>query len=418
MQTPRVHTVRRSAPTTGGRQHERGTAAVNAPHRLALAHDYLIQMGGAERVVASMVRRYPGSPLYTSAVRRGTLLPEFAEADIRTSWMQRLPGIESQFKKYFALYPCGFRSFNTVTEPTLWVSASTFAKCLPFSSATASVLYCHNPTRFLWLAGEEYVDKEVRVPWKNQIVRSLVPWLRRIDFSAAQTFDVIVANSEAVRKRIAEVYHRDATVIHPPVQVDRFTPTADHDGYYIVVSRLVAYKALERAVIACSRSGRRLVVVGEGPDRKRLEALAGPTVFFAGWKSDAEVKTLMERSRGLIFPAVEDFGIAPVEAHACGKPVIAFAGGGALETVAEGQTGCFFHSPTPESALEAIERSEKISWNPGFIRGNAERFCEDHFHYLTSQAMEQAEAIREQRVGQGQHGTLGALSLSGRHQLV
>ena len=325
---------------------------MSEPQTIALAHDYLIQMGGAERVVASMVRRHPGSPLYTSAVRRETLLPEFARADIRTSWMQRLPGIETQFKKYFALYPYGFRSFKAVTEPALWVSASTFAKCLPFSPETASVLYCHNPTRFLWLAGEEYVDKEVRFPWANKIVRAMVPWLRDIDFHAAQGFDVIVANSEAVRKRIAQVYHRDSTVIHPPVEVDRFSPTREHDGYYIVVSRLVAYKALERAVVACSMSGRRLMVVGEGPDRKRLEGLAGPTVTFAGWQSDAEVKMLMERSCGLIFPAVEDFGIAPVEAQACGKPVIAFAGGGALETVIEGRTGCFFHRPTADSTLE------------------------------------------------------------------
>ncbi len=365
---------------------------MNEPVQLALAHDYLIQMGGAERVVASMVRRYPGSPLYTSAVRRDTLLPEFEKTDIRTSWMQRLPGIESQFKKYFALYPYAFRSFEAVSAPSLWVSASTFAKCLPFSSKTASVLYCHNPTRFLWLAGEAYVDSEVRIPWANRIVHWLVPWLRRIDFNAAQSFDIIVANSEAVRKRIAEYYRREAVVIHPPVQLDRFKPSAESDGYYIVVSRLVAYKAIDRAVIACSKSGRRLVVVGKGPDRKRLEGLAGPTVTFTGWASDAEVQRLMERSSGLIFPTVEDFGIAPVEAQACGKPVIAFAGGGALETVIDGVTGCFFQQQTVESLLAALDRAEKTLWNPEAIRKNAECYSEERFHELTSRALAQAAA--------------------------
>ena len=148
---------------------------------MTLAHDYLIQMGGAERVVASMVRHNPASPLYTSAVRRDTLLPEFEKTDIRTSWMQRLPAIGSQFKKYFPLYPWAFRSFPEVRSSALWVSASTFAKCIRFSSRTASVLYCHNPTRFLWLAGAEYVDSEVRIPWANRMVHGLVPWLRRID---------------------------------------------------------------------------------------------------------------------------------------------------------------------------------------------------------------------------------------------
>ena len=367
---------------------------MNEPVKLALAHDYLIQMGGAERVVASMVRRHPASPLYTSAVRRDTLLPEFEKTDIRTSWMQRLPGIESQFKKYFALYPYAFRSFEPVSAPSLWVSASTFAKCLPFSTKTASVLYCHNPTRFLWLAGAEYVDSEVRIPWANRMVHWLVPWLRRIDFEAAQSFDIVVANSEAVRKRIAEYYRREARVIHPPVQLDRFTPSSDHEGYYIVVSRLVAYKAIDRAVMACRQSGRRLVVVGKGPDQKRLEELAGPTVTFTGWASDAEVQRLMERSRGLIFPAEEDFGIAPVEAQACGKPVIAYAGGGALETVIEGRTGCFFHERTVESLLAALDRAEAIEWNPAIIRQNAECFGEERFHELTDRALADAAAMK------------------------
>ena len=369
------------------------------PGELALAHDYLIQMGGAERVVASMVRRHPLSLLYTSAVRRETLLPEFQGARVKTSWMQTLPGICAHFKKYFALYPAAFRSFGVVQASALWVSASTFAKCLQFSPKTASVLYCHNPTRFLWLAGEEYVDSEVKVPAVNLAVRCLVPWLRRVDYGAAQKFDVIVANSEAVRQRIAQIYHREALVIHPPVQLGRFIPTATNDGYYIVVSRLSAYKAIDRAVIACSRTGRRLVVVGEGPDRVRLDALAGPTVSFTGWASDTEVQHLMQRSRGLIFPAEEDFGIAPVEAQACGKPVIAYARGGALETVIEGVTGCFFYERTEDALQAALDRAESIVWNSEAIRKNAERFNEEQFHESTERALATAAAIVRERTG-------------------
>ena len=367
------------------------------PGELALAHDYLIQMGGAERVVASMVRRHPQSPLYTSAVRRATLLPEFHDARVKTSWMQTLPGIETHFKKYFALYPAAFRSFGIVRAPAVWVSASTFAKCLRFSPQTASVLYCYNPTRFLWRTGKEYVDSEVRIPFANNIVHLCAPWLRRVDRKAAQSFDVIVAISEAVRGRIAHAYGRESSIIHPPVEIGRFTPSAEHDGYYIVVSRLSAYKAIDRAVIACSRTGRRLVVVGEGPDRQRLEALAGPTVSFTGWASDAEVQHLMQRSRGLIFPAEEDFGIAPVEAQACGKPVIAYARGGALETVIEGVTGCFFHERTEDALQAALDRAESMLWNPEAIRKNAERFSEDQFHQLTERALAAAAAIMRER---------------------
>ena len=378
-----------------GRRHH--DYLVEKPGALALAHDYLIQMGGAERVVASMVRKHPLSPLYTSAVRWETLLPEFQGARVKPSWMQTLPGIGTHFKKCFALYPAAFRSFGIVSAPALWVSASTFAKCLQFSPQTASVLYCHNPTRFLWLAGDEYVDSEVRVPAANLAVRCFVPWLRRVDYQAAQRFDVIVANSEAVRQRIAQIYRREALVIHPPVQLGRFIPTVTGDGYYIVVSRLSAYKAIDRAVLACSRSGRRLVVVGEGPDRKRLEALAGPTVTFTGWASDSEVQHLMQRARGLIFPAEEDFGIAPVEAQACGKPVIAYARGGALETVIEGVTGCFFHERTEDALQAALDRAESILWNPEAIRKNAERFSEDQFHQLTERALAAAAAIMRER---------------------
>ena len=332
----------------------------NGHRTLALAHDYLIQMGGAERVVAAMVRRHLSSPLYTSTVRWDTLLPEFHSADIRCSWMQRLPGIEVHFKKYFALYPAGFHSFGVIDAPAVWVSASTFAKFLRTSRRTPTVLYCHNPTRFLWQAGDQYVDSEVRVPLANRIVRCFVPWLRRLDFEAAQNFDVIVANSKTVKDRITKYYRRTSTVVHPPVEISRFTPTAAHDDTYLVVSRLVAYKAIDRAVIACSRSGRKLIVVGKGPDRERLESLAGPTVTFLGWKSDADVQALMQRCRAFVFSGEEDFGIAPVEAQACGKPVIAYSRGGALETVIEGESGCFFAVPTVEAVLDAIERSERI----------------------------------------------------------
>lgn len=362
---------------------------------LVLGHDYLIQMGGAERVVASMARKWTGSRIYTSAVRWDTLLPEFQAADIRTTWMQRLPGIQRHFKKFFALYPGAFRSFGVIDAPVAWVSASTFAKCLRFSRDTTSILYCHAPTRFLWQA-DEYVGHEVRNGPLSRLVRLASPWLRIMDRRAARRFDVIVANSENVRRRIADSYQLDAEVVHPPVEVDRFEVSRQDDGFYLVVSRLVAYKAIHRAIEACAALGRRLVIVGKGPDLARLKALAGPNVEFLGHVPDAEVRRLMECCTALIFPGQEDFGIAPVEAQACGKPVLAFRGGGALETVIEGETGRFFDG-TRTTLAEAMVASEATSWDPERIRENAERFSEENFHRRMSDVISRALARKREQ---------------------
>jgi glycosyltransferase involved in cell wall biosynthesis len=345
---------------------------------MVIGHDYLIQMGGAERVVASMLRKWPRSPVYTSAARYETLLPEFRDAAIYTSWMQRLPGMDKHFKKFFALYPAAFRSFGVIDAPVAWVSASTFAKCLRFTPRTASILYCHNPTRFLWQA-EEYVDHETRSRSLSAMVNLTAPALRGIDRAAARAYDVIVANSENVRSRIAKCYGRDAELVYPPVDVDRFEVSRKDDGFYLVVSRLVAYKSIQRAIEACNALGRKLVIVGNGPDRNRLLGMAGPTVEFKGHVPDAEVRSLMERCKAFIFPGEEDFGITPVEAAACGKPVLAFKGGGALETVIEGETGHFFDQ-AHTTLMDAMLACEATPWNPDRIRANAERFSEARFH--------------------------------------
>ncbi len=345
---------------------------------MVIGHDYLIQMGGAERVVASMLRKWPRSPVYTSAARYATLLPEFRDAAIHTSWMQRLPGIDKHFKKFFALYPSAFRSFGVIDAPVAWVSASTFAKCLRFTPRTASILYCHNPTRFLWQA-EDYVDHETRNRSLSGVVNMISPALRSIDRAAARAFDVIVANSENVRRRIAKCYDREAEVVYPPVDVDRFEVSRKDDGFYLVVSRLVAYKAIQRAIEACNALGRRLVIVGNGPDRNRLLGMAGPTVEFRGHIPDEEVRRLMETCTALIFPGEEDFGITPVEAGACGKPVLAYKGGGALETVIEGDTGYFFDQ-AHVTLVDAMLACEATQWNPERIRANAERFSDRCFH--------------------------------------
>lgn len=348
--------------------------------KLVLAHDYLIQMGGAERVVATMHRRFPDAPIYTSAVCRRTLWKDFEDADIRTTWLQHAPGIEhhTHFKKYLPLYPLAFRSFGKVKADCAWISSSTFAKYMHFAPGTRTVCYVHNPTRFLWQT-DEYLDHEVRVSALNRLVRAFLPPFRKFDRAAANRIDVLVANSRNVQERIQRFYGRESVVIPPPVQTDRFTLSTENDGYYLIVSRLIGYKNIDLAVQAFSRSGKKLVILGEGPFRPDLERMAGPSVQLLGRLSDEEVQRHFARCKAFLFPGHEDFGITPVEAMACGKPVVALKKGGALETVVEGKSGVFFSDPTAEALGAAVDQLEQITWNPAAIRKHAEQFSEANF---------------------------------------
>lgn len=347
---------------------------------LVLVHDYLIQMGGAERVVAAMHRRFPRAPIYTSAVARDTLWDDFADAEIRTTWLQHAPLVEdhTHFKKYFPLYSAAFKSFGRVKADCAWISSSTFAKHIRFARGVHTVCYIHNPTRFIWQT-DDYVDYEVKNGLLNKLVRLTVPFLKVLDRRAARRMHVVIANSRNVQERIRRCYGRESRVINPPVQTHRFHVSDRDDGFWLIVSRLLGYKNVELAVKAFSRSGRRLVVIGDGPRRGVIEALAAPNVELLGHRSDAEIQRYFERCTGFLLPGPEDFGITPVEAMACGKPVIALKRGGALETILEGETGLFFDEPTEESLEAALRRFETMAWDPFRIRRRAEEFSEKNF---------------------------------------
>lgn len=355
---------------------------------LVLAHDYLIQMGGAERVVAAMHDRFPEAPIYTSAVCRDGLWADFRNADIRTSWMQHLPFIQhhTHFKKYFPLYPFAFRSFGKIEADVAWISSSTFAKFLRFSPSTRTVCYLHNTTRFLWQT-EEYLDYEVGSGPLNLLSRSILPKLREWDREAAASMKVLLANSRNVQERIRRCYGLPSEVVHPPVETSRFNMSSEEEGYYLIVSRLLGYKNIALPVRAFSRTGRRLVVLGEGPYRKELQAMAGPSVEFRGRMSDQEIREYYARCRALILPGEEDFGITPVEAMACGKPVVAFSKGGALETVVDGKTGVFFQESSEDCLLDAVTGCETISWDKAAIRAHALLFSKEAFVEKTARIL-------------------------------
>ncbi len=345
---------------------------------LAIAHDFLIQMGGAENVVEVVAKAFPEAPIFTSATFGENLFPVFKSDRVKNTWMQRLPGMRKLHKKLFFLYPFAFKSHRIPENSLTWISSSSFAKWIPKPRGANFVCYCHTPPRYFWNP-DEYLENEIGNPIVRKLVRAMMPLFRRSDYRQAQKVDLFIANSKNVQKRIRDCYNKDSVVIYPPVDVERFQVSDREEDFFLIVSRLVAYKRIDLAVKAFSKAGKKLVIIGDGPDRARLEAMAGPTVQFLGRAPNDTVTEKMATCRGFVFPGSEDFGITPVEAQACGKPVIAFREGGALETVIDGETGVFFDEPNAESLAGALEHFDTVNWDRSTIRKNAERFSIDRF---------------------------------------
>jgi glycosyltransferase involved in cell wall biosynthesis len=337
-------------------------------------------MGGAERVAAAMHDSFPTAPIYTTVALPHRLPKELRGADIRTSAMQLLPGIEQRFRQYFMLYPFAVEHFDLSEFDLIFSSSSGYAKGVRRRRNAIHVCYCHTPMRWAWRY-EDYVARENF----GRVTRSLLPlslWgLRKWDLRAAQQPNYYIANSRLVAKRIKEIYGREAFVIPPPIEVDRFQMSSVVDDYYLVLSRLVPYKRIDLAIEACNRLGRRLVIIGDGPDRARLEKLAGPQTQFLGRQSDSQVNHYASRCRALLFTGEEDFGMVPLEVNAAGRPVIAFRGGGAMETVVDGITGVFFDQATSASLEAAMEDFESRRWHQQTLRKHAEKFDRSVFTF-------------------------------------
>ena len=355
---------------------------------MAIVHDFLIQMGGAENVVEQVALAYPDAPIYTSATFGENLYPVFRSDRVRNSWMQRIPGMLKLHKKLFFIYPFAFRSLRIENADLAWISSTSFSKWIPKPKGTRFVCYCHTPPRYFWNP-DEYLENEIANPLLRRFVRMLVPIFRQSDRRQSRKVDLFLANSKNVQERIQRCYGRDSVVVYPPVDVNRFQVSDRSEDFFLIVSRLVAYKRIDLAVDAFTKTGRRLVVVGDGPDRKRLEELAGDNVEFLGRAPNETVTELMATCRGFIFPGCEDFGITPVEAQACGKPVIAYRGGGALETVVERETGVFFDETSPDSLAGALEEFDAIDWDIPTIRRNAERFSTEVFLQRTREVLDE-----------------------------
>ena len=341
--------------------------------RIAVVHDNFAQMGGAERVAEEIYKLLPGAALYSTLALPELLSSGLREAKIRTTWMQHLPALQRYFRHYFLFYPLAVESMDVSDYDLIVSSCFGYAKGVRKRRDAVHVCYCHTPMRWVWRY-QDYSERASFGGLTRRLLPSLLWGLKLWDLRASRQPDYFIANSMVVAERIKKFYGREAVVIPPPIDVHRFRPDSCSQDYYLVLSRLVPYKRIDLAVEACTRFNRPLVIVGDGPDRARLERLAGPSVRFVGRQSDEAVARYSARCRALLFPGEEDFGMTPLEVNAAGRPVIAFRAGGALETVVDGVTGIFFDKPTASSLSDAIEASEGYSWNAAELRAHAEKF--------------------------------------------
>lgn len=349
--------------------------------RVAIVHDDLTQRGGAERVVLSLARLFPDAAIHTTIYDADGTYPEFATLDVRTTFLQRMPGRNR--RALLPLYPAAVRSIDLRDYDAVISSTSRFAHGVEAHDAF-HLSYCYNPPRFLYQA-DEYFEDGAPVPrWARRPLAPVLAGLRRWDQRAARRPDLYVGISEIVASRIQATYGRSARVIHPPLGLDRFASATGREvtepPYYLVVARLLPYKRVDLAIRACNERGSRLVVVGSGPAERSLRSIAGPTIEFRARPTDPDLVRLLAGSTAIIQAGLEDFGFAPLEANASGRPAIAYRAGGACETVVDGVTGVLMPAQTVADLSTAMDTIESTSWDVDKIRGHAERFGEERFH--------------------------------------
>jgi glycosyltransferase involved in cell wall biosynthesis len=341
--------------------------------RIALVHDWLNQVGGAEGVLEDLVALFPSAPVYTSIYRAEVMPDRYRQWDIRTSWMDKLPLARRYHQPFLPLYPLAFETLDLSGYDVVLSNKSGFCHGVITPPETLHICYCLSPTRYVW-RHHDYLRREGLGRIQGAVLAPLLSVLRLWDRTAADRVDRFVSISREIQRRVYKYYRRDSELIHPPVDTSRFLPAAGHDDYFLVVGRQVPYKRIDLAVRACTELGLPLKVAGSGRDHERLRSMAGPTVEFLGWVPDDELPDLVARCRAFLFPGAEDFGIAPLEAMAAGRPVVAYAYGGALDTVVEGLSGTLFAQQTVESLIDALQRFDADAYDPLGLRRHAEQF--------------------------------------------
>jgi glycosyltransferase involved in cell wall biosynthesis len=344
--------------------------------RVALVHDWLTGMRGGEKCLEVLCELFPDATLHTLIHRRGTLSPAIESMKICTSVLQKVPGVFKWYRHLLPVMPLAARGWRLADVDLVISLSHCVAKAVVPPAGVPHICYCFTPMRYAWQGRDTYLESWSDRPVRRMLARRMLSRLRRWDRATASRVSHFVAISETVKRRIARCYRRDSRVIQPPVNVEYYTPAAQQEprsDLYLVVGALVPYKRIDQAIAACTQSGRRLTVIGEGPERARLEAMAGRSIVFLGWQPDSVIREHYRYCRALLFPGDEDFGIVPIEALACGAPVIALNRGGVAETVdlAVGRT---YPEPTAAGLLAALEQWEAsgCAYDPSEARRRAE----------------------------------------------
>ncbi len=346
--------------------------------KVALVHDWMNQIGGAEDVLEALVDLFPDAPIYTSLYAPERMPAHWQNWDIRTNFIDKLPFSHRKQQLYFPLYPYSFEQHDLRGYDLVISNKSGFCHGIITGPETTHICYCLTPTRYVWRY-PQYAEQE-QLGWLTRtILPPFLTKLRQWDRLAADRVDYFVAISQEVRRRIAKLYRRESDIIYPPVDTARFAPSDEVEDYYLLVGRLVPYRRIDLLIEAFNKMKRPLRIAGTGRDRARLEALAGPTVEFLGYVPDEELPQLLAKCRAFMFPGEEDFGIAPIQAMAAGRPVIAYAAGGALETVQEGVSGSLFAEQSVAAIIQAVEGFDADSVDSDQIRQHAQQFDLSHF---------------------------------------
>jgi glycosyltransferase involved in cell wall biosynthesis len=363
--------------------------------QVALVHDFLLDVRGAERVFLALADLFPQADLFTAVYDERGTEGRFAGRRPTTSFLQRVHPDARTFRALLPLYPYAMEALDLRGYDLVISSSSAWAHGVIADPDAVHVCYCHNPFRYAWNAREATLAKYD--PLRRAVLGFVFQRWRQWDWIAAQRVDLYAANSDTTRKRVKRYFGREATVLYPPVETERFTPGTVGDGY-VVLSELMPHKRIDLAIAAFNELRLPLTVVGNGPDARRLRRMAGPTIRFTGRVGDTEAAELLSSARALVVTATEEFGIAAVEAQAAGRPVIALREGGVRETVVEGETGVFFDRPEPSALVAAVRGFDPDAIDPATCVANAERFDTAHFRHglraIVDRAVEAERAPR------------------------
>lgn len=363
--------------------------------RVALVHDYLVQYGGAERVLEVLSEMFPEAPIYTLIYDSSQLYGAFSDKTIRTSFLQKLPFAKTHHRFFPILMPLAVEDLDLTAYDVVISSSNSYTKGIITRPDTIHICYCHTPMRYAWDDYHRYF-KEFQY---SSLVKPFIPfamnYIRMWDKASSDRVDYYLANSQNVARRIQKYYKMDSHVLYPPVNTEvQFDATIEGD-YYLMLGRLLPYKHYDIVIQACIKNGKNLHIVGSGPDEERLKSLARghDNIVFLGRLSDEDSQREFRECKAFIFASEDDFGIVPVEAMAVGKPVIAYGKGGALETVKDGETGVFFDEQTAESVLAAIEKCETMKFDPVHIHNHAQQFSRDTFKHKFYTFLEQYDIM-------------------------